>query len=320
MNVNKPIITVVGSYAAGLTMRVKRFPTVGETLMGHSYNQLHGGKGSNQAIGCARLGAQVNFIACIGNDLQGKNALALYKDEKISCDFVKITNHLPTGVGFIIVNENGDNIITLDLGANRELNCEYIEELSGVIASSDVLLIQLEIPTDTVYTAAKIAKKFGVKVILNPAPFQRFSNDIWQYIDIVTPNEKEAKLILGYSPDEEVEIESLAKELVEKTKTDSIITLGGRGVCLSKCSQNTIEKMIPVRTVDVVDSTGAGDTFNAALGVAVAEGMSLNKAIRFASAAATLSVMKYGVIESMPNCHEVADELKAYATFYNAIC
>lgn len=305
----KPVISVVGSYAVGMTMRVGRIPTNGETLIGHSFKQLHGGKGSNQAIGCARMGASVKFISCIGMDAYGEKVLSLYKEEGVDYSHSKFSKSLLTGVGFIIVDDNGNNIITLDPGANNELTPSYIEETKDVIANSNVLLMQLEIPVETVYAAARIAKENGVKVVLNPAPYKRLPEEIWQYVDIVTPNEKEAKLILGYAPDKEVSIEKLAEELIEKGVENVIITLGGRGSFFRCRIKDADIGLTPSKKVDVVDTTGAGDTFNAALGVAIAEGAELKKAISFATTAASLSVMKYGVIESIPYRDEIDNKL-----------
>lgn len=306
----KPVITVVGSYAAGLTMMTRRFPTSGETLMGWNYRQMHGGKGSNQAVECARLGADVNFIACLGKDVMGDSAVDLYRQEGIDCSNVKFSENLPTGVGFIIVNEHGHNIITLDMGANKDLTPGYVQEKEEVIASSDVCLIQLEISPETVAAAASIAAGNGVRVILNPAPYQKLPDTIWNTIDILTPNEKEAKLLLGYGPDEEIGIPELAYGILSKGVNNVIITLGGRGAYYAAGNEGGNCGFIPAKKVNVVDTTGAGDTFSSALGVATSEGKNLHDAVLFASAAAALSVTRYGVIESMPYRGEVEEMLK----------
>lgn len=298
----KPIITVIGSYAVGLTMRVPRFPTEGETLKGHSFKQMHGGKGSNQAIGCARLGAEVNFISCIGRDILGDVALALYKEEGLRTDYIKLSKNYSTGVGFIIVNECGQNIITLDLGANFDLTPEYISSLSHVIDASQIVLMQMEIPSNTIVTTARIASKKGIKTILDPSPYQPLPNEVWENINIITPNEKDAKLILGYDPVEKIDIRKLGHELLEKGVDTAIITLGEKG---SYYTTSEDSGFIPANSTEVVDTTGAGDTFTAALGVAIIEGKNLHEAIQFASYAASLSVSKYGVIEALPNRDDV---------------
>ena len=293
----KPIITVVGSYIVGLTMRTGRFPTAGETLIGHSFSQFYGGKGSNQAVGCARLGANVNFIACIGKDTIGDDALKLYRQENVCAELIKRSDTLSTGVGFVIVDQAGSNMILLDIGANNELNPEYITQMSDIISKSDALLMQLEIPLETVAKAAEIAKKHGVPVILNPAPYQNLPDSIWSDITILTPNEKEAKLITGRSPDDDVSVETLGADILQLGVKTIIITLGEKGAYVAA---KDISFSVPSKTVDVVDTTGAGDTFTAALGVAVSEGKNLSEAVEFAVCASALAVTKYGVIEALP--------------------
>lgn len=308
--VKKQIITVIGSYAVGMTMCTKIFPTAGETLIGHSFKQFHGGKGSNQAVECARLGAEVNFIVCIGKDNFGDGAVKLYQDERINTAFISRSNTLATGVGFITINESGQNIITLDLGANADLTPLYISSMADIISKSDIVLMQLEIPPETVSASIKIAREKGVKTILNPAPYQHLPDNTWAGVTIATPNEKEAKLILNLDPEKKVSIQTLGEGLLNKGIENIIITLGDKGAYFATNSSNTKNELIPVRKVEVVDTTGAGDTFSAALAVAIAEGRSIMDAIKFSCAAATLSVMKYGVIDSMPYRDAVEKELK----------
>jgi len=207
---------------------------------------------------------------------------------------------------------HGENIITLDLGANADLTPEYIASMKNIISNSDIVIMQLEIPPRTVSAAVKIAKEQGVKTILNPAPYQHLPDSTWAGVNIATPNEKEAKLILDLDPEEEVSIATLGEGLLDKGIENVVITLGERGAYFATRNPNTVNELIPVRKVEVVDTTGAGDTFSAALGVAIAEGRSIRDAIKFSSIAAALSVMKYGVIESMPWRDEVEKELKNY--------
>lgn len=294
---NKANISVVGSYAAGLTMKTKRFPSCGETLLGSDFTYMHGGKGSNQAIACARAGAAVSFIACIGNDMYGHNAIELYQKEGISTDNLLISSVSATGVGFILVNENGDNEIVIDLAANNELSTKHIKNCEQAIAASDVLLMQLEIPLDPVSEALNLARKHEVTTILNPAPYQPLTPEILSRCSLVTPNETEAKLILGLDAEADIEIRQLGHGLLQKGVGASVITLGEKGCLITtpdKCEH------IPAFSVPVVDTTGAGDTFTASLGVALAEKATLAEAVRFASAASALSVTKYGVIDSLP--------------------
>ena len=303
----KPTITIVGSYIVGLTMRTGRFPTPGETIIGHSFNQFHGGKGSNQAVGCARLGSNVNFVACIGKDTMGDEALALYRRENVSAEFVRRSGARSTGVGFVIVDQAGSNMILLDIGANNELGPEYAGQMAGVISKSDALLMQLEIPLETVAKAAGIAKKHGVPVILNPAPYQKLPDSIWPDINILTPNEKEAKLITGRTPDADVSVETLGAEILKLGVKTVIITLGEKGAYVATGDSAF---SVPPRKVDVVDTTGAGDTFSAALGVAISEGKPLSEAVKFAVCAAALAVTRYGVIEALPNSQQVEEFIR----------
>lgn len=303
----KPKITVIGSYAVGMTMKTDRFPVCGETRLGSDFQALHGGKGSNQAIEAARLGAIVNFIGCIGKDSFGEKAIELFKEEGINYENVKRSEKFSTGVGFITVDELGHNNIVIDFGANNDISCEDIDKVEAVIASCDILLVQLEICIKAVEHAVKIAKKHGVTVILNPAPFQTLSDKLLQNTDILTPNETEARLILGLRPDEDILEIEIGKKLIDRGVKTAIITLGSKGALIVTKDSNMF---VPVRKVKVVDTTGAGDTFSSSLAIAIAEGRSLREAVEFAGAAASLSVMKYGVVPSLPYREEVENYLK----------
>lgn len=303
----KPKITVIGSYAVGMTMKTDRFPVCGETRLGCDFQELHGGKGSNQAIEAARLGAIVNFIGCIGKDSFGDKAIELFKMEGISYENVKRSEKFSTGVGFITVDELGHNNIVIDFGANNDISCEDIDKVEAVIASCDILLVQLEICIKAVEHAVKIAKKHGITVILNPAPFQTLSDKLLQNTDILTPNETEARLILGLRPDEDILEIEIGKKLIDRGVKTAVITLGSKGALIVTKDSNMF---VPVREVKVVDTTGAGDTFSSSLAIAIAEGRSLREAVEFAGAAASLSVMRYGVVPSLPYREEVENFLK----------
>lgn len=307
MGLNKPVITVIGSYAVGMTMKTDRFPVCGETRLGRDFATLHGGKGSNQAIEAARLGAEVNFIGCVGKDPFGDMAIELFKEEGIHCGNVKRSDKFSTGVGFVIVDETGHNIIVIDFGANNDINREDLDKVEGIIAGSDILLVQLEICMEAVEYAVEIAKKHGIKVVLNPAPFQPVNDKLLSGIDIITPNETEARLLLDLKPDQEVPELEIGKKLLSKGVKAAIITLGSRGAMIITGDYNEV---VPVKDVQVLDTTGAGDTFSASLSVAIAEGKSLRDAVEFAGAAASLSVMKYGVVPSLPYREEVEKFLR----------
>ncbi len=297
-----PAITVIGSYAVGLTMKTLRFPSPGETLVGHDFQVLHGGKGSNQAVACARLGANVRFLACIGRDGFGNGAMDLYATEGIDTGLILRSETLPTGAGFIMVDDLGHNEILIDFGANRGLTPEAVSAAEPCIAQSDAVLLQMEIPLETVFAAAALASDLGRIVLLNPAPYQPLPEEIWQHCTVVTPNEKEARLILGYKPQEEVPVEELGRGLVRKGVRIAVITLGEKGALVAAPD---FMCLIPARPVPVVDTTGAGDAFSAALGVALCEGVGVEDAVRFASQAAAKSVQQYGVIDSLPYRHQL---------------
>lgn len=294
---NDKRIAVIGSYAAGLTMKSSRLPVVGETLIGNSFVQIHGGKGSNQAVACARLGADVDFYTCLGQDVFGESAVKLYKEEGINSDKIKISKTHSTGAGFVMVFDSGDNSILIDFGANNDISEEDIDEIEDVIKSSSVLLLQLEINIIAVKRAIQLANKHGVPVILNPAPFQHMDDEMLRMVDIITPNATEAKLMLGVKPDEDMETEVLCQALRDKGIKNVVLTMGENGAFIYS---DDVKKRIDAMKVDAVDTTGAGDTFNAGLCVALTEGMQLEDAVRYAVTAAGLSVQKYGVVESIP--------------------
>lgn len=307
MGLNKPVITVAGSYAVGMTMKTERFPVCGETRLGRDFATLHGGKGSNQAVEAVRLGAEVNFIGCVGKDSFGETAIELFKEEGMNFENVKRSDKFSTGVGFVVVDESGHNIIVIDFGANNDITREDIDRAEEDIAKSDILLVQLEICIEAVEYIVEVAKKHGVKVVLNPAPFQPLGDKFLSQIDIITPNETEARLLLGLSPECEISELEIGKALLAKGVKTAIITLGSKGAIIVTDEYNEV---VPVKDVKVLDTTGAGDTFSSALSVALAEGKSLRHAVEFAGAAASLSVMKYGVVPSLPYRKEVEKFLK----------
>ena len=199
---NAPKIAVVGSYATGLTMRVERLPSQGETLLGTGYRVDYGGKGSNQAVGCARLGARVSFVAKIGNDAFGEMALELYRDEGIDVSHVAQTGDAPTGVGFIIVDASGNNCITIDPGANELLTADDVSREEAAFDTAKAVLTQLEIPVAAAEAAMARGRVKGAVTILNPAPVRPLPESILQLVDIITPNQSEARVLAGRSPNE----------------------------------------------------------------------------------------------------------------------
>jgi ribokinase len=302
-----PRITVVGSYATGLTMKVDRLPSTGETLLGTGYRVDYGGKGSNQAVGCARLGAQVSFIARIGNDAFAEMALGLYREEKIDVAHVRQTANAPTGVGFIIVEAaSGKNCIVLDPGANELLTAEDVSQSESAFDSSSVVLTQLEIPVAVAGAALSRGRAGGAITILNPAPVRLLPFSILQMVDVLTPNETEANVLAGRSPDAALQREEdavdLARELIGRGVKQVVMTLGEKGALIVTASS---VMHIPAVEMSAVDTTGAGDAFNAGLATALARGTSLEAAVQFAVVTGGLAVTKEGVIPSLPSRDEV---------------
>ena len=298
-----PRITVVGSYATGLTMKVKRLPSTGETLLGTGYRVDYGGKGSNQAVGSARLGANVSFVARIGKDAFGEMALGLYRDEGIDVAHVKQTAAAPTGVGFIIVEAaSGNNCIAIDPGANELLSADDISDCAAAFQSTSVVLTQLEIPVAAAEAALRFGRAVGAITILNPAPVRPLPPSILRLVDVLTPNQVEAKVLTGRSPDDVIEPEQLARELIRSGVKQVVMTLGERGALIVTSSSTT---HVPAISVSAVDTTGAGDAFNAGLAIALASSASLKAAVQFAVVTGGLAVTKEGVIPSLPSQSEI---------------
>jgi ribokinase len=302
-----PRITVVGSYATGLTMKVARMPSMGETILGRGYRVDYGGKGSNQAVGCARLGANVSFIARIGKDTFGEMALRLYREENVDASLVLQTAGAPTGVGFIIVEAaSGNNCITIDPGANELLSPADVRECENAF-DGVVVLTQLEVPVAAAEAAMACGRRRGALTILNPAPVRALEASVLQMVDVLTPNQAEAKVLTGRNPSEEVPPEQLARELLARGVKNVVMTLGEKGALLVNASSS---RHFPAISVTPVDTTGAGDAFNAGLAVALASGASQEEAVEFAVITGGLAVTREGVIPSLPRRSELMDFLE----------
>ena len=302
-----PRIAVVGSYATGLTLKVKRLPSTGETVLASGYRVDYGGKGSNQAVGCARLGMEVAFLASIGKDAFGEMALRLFREEGIDVSFVRQTSERPTGVGFILVEaESGNNCIALDPGANEMLSPADIARCDAALKSAAVVLTQLEISIAAAESALACGRANGATTILNPAPVRPLPGSMMHLIDVLTPNQTEAKVLTGRSPDAAVEPEQVARDLIRAGVRQVVTTLGEEGALIVTASSS---KRVPAIRVQAVDTTGAGDAFNAGLASALACGESLESAVEFAVITGGLAVTRDGVIPSLP---KRADVLQYY--------
>jgi ribokinase len=298
-----PRIVVVGSYATGLTLKVKRLPSPGETVLATGYRVDCGGKGSNQAVGCARLGADVRLVARIGRDNFGEMALRLYREEGIDIAFVRETLEHPTGVGFILVEAGtGNNSIAIDPGANDLLSAEDVTQSDAAFSKAAVVLTQLEIPVDAAEAALTLGRSEGAITILNPAPVRPLPESALRRVDVLTPNQTEGKVLAGRGPEAQAAPEEIARDLVRAGVKNVVMTLGGEGALIVT---PTSTKRVPAVPVTPVDTTGAGDAFNAGLATALASGENLESAVEFAVIISGLAVTKEGVIPSLPTRKDV---------------
>jgi len=295
-------ITVIGSSNTDMVIRTEKLPVPGETILGGTFLMNPGGKGANQAVAAARLGGEITFINKRGNDLFGDQTDGLLIKEGINNQFVVIDTVLPSGVALIIVDSNGENSIVVAPGSNGNL---LPEDIPGKLFDSgrcEILLLQLEIPVLTVeYCAVKASDK-GIKVILNPAPARRLSDNLLKHTWLITPNETEAEILTGIRVCDTASAGLAASSLYDKGVKNVIITMGAAGAFVKSESYTG---MVPGVKVKAVDTTAAGDVFNGALAVALAEGIDLKEAVVFANKAASISVTRLGAQASAPYRNEI---------------
>ena len=300
----KKNVVVVGSINVDLTIKTRRLPRLGETIIGGHFTKGCGGKGANQAIAAARAGAHVNFVARVGNDSYGQYAVTHLTAERIDARFIVHDEESPTGVAFILVDENGENSIVVASGANARLCPKDIQKVDDEISSAEVLLVQLESPIETVHHAIRIAAKSDTLVIMNPAPAQELGSSWLQGIDVITPNRIEAEMLTGMKLTDSASFAAVARRILGFGIPTVIITLGQQGVFLATKSGMSL---IPSYTVEAVDSTGAGDVFSGSLAAFLAEGMPMDEAVKMAIAAASISVTRMGAQMSAPVRSEIED-------------
>ena len=295
-------IAVIGSSNTDMVIKSDRIPVPGETVLGGNFFMNPGGKGANQAVAAARMDGNVTFIAKVGNDLFGKESIANWQKENIDTKHVIIDESNPSGVALIMVDSKGENCISVALGANASLSPKDLQSAKNIIENSDIVLMQLETPLDTITTAAKWAYNKGVKVILNPAPAAKLPFELLQYLYLITPNETEAELLTNIKVTDQVSAKKAADILHLMGVKNVIITMGKKGAYLS-CSR--FNEIIPAYKVTAIDTVAAGDVFNGALAVALSENLDWITAVKLAQKAASISVTRPGAQSSAPYRFEV---------------
>ncbi|EPR9104154.1 ribokinase [Cronobacter sakazakii] len=301
-------LVVLGSINADHILNLEAFPAPGETVTGSQYQVAFGGKGANQAVAAGRSGADIAFIACVGEDDIGERIRQQLSRDNIDVAPVRTVAGESTGVALIFVNGEGENVIGIHAGANAALTPERVNEQREKIANARALLMQMESPVESVIAAARIAHENQTTVILNPAPARALSDELLALVDIITPNETEAEKLTGVKVSDDESAAQAAAVLHQKGIETVIITLGSRGVWLSVNGEG---QRVPGFRVKAVDTIAAGDTFNGALMTALLEGTPMLEAIRFAHAAAAIAVTRPGAQPSVPWRDEIDAFLQA---------
>ena len=295
-------IVVIGSSNTDMVIHSHHIPKPGETILGGKFFMNAGGKGANQAVAAARLGGHVVFICKTGQDIFGEQTKAGFEKEGIITDFMRIDSVNPSGVALITVDHKGENSIVVAQGSNGTLSVADVLEGLNHHANASCLLIQLEIPMETVVFATEFAARNKIKVILNPAPAATLPDGLFPFIDYITPNEIEAEMLTGITVNDEISAAQAARQLVRKGVKTVIITRGAEGALL--LHEDEVHQ-IPVVPVSPVDTTAAGDVFNGALAVSLSEGNAVKDAVAFACRAAALSVTRMGAQTSAPYRNEL---------------
>ncbi len=287
-------IGVVGSINMDMTVRAERIPLKGETVKGENLKYIPGGKGANQAVAMAKLGAEVEMFGCVGDDTAGASLVKNMQETGVETKCIKTVAGTPTGLAMITVGDN-DNTIVVVAGTNDHVDISYVNEVKDSLLECEIVLLQHEIPQETVEYVIELCAENGVKVVLNPGPARPVKQEILEKVTYLTPNEHEAAILFG----DDISFEEMMKKYPEKL----VITQGSRGV--STCLESGEVILVPARKANVVDTTGDGDTLNGAFKIAVTEGMDIAKALAFANTAAGLSTEKFGAQGGMPSRDEV---------------
>jgi ribokinase len=299
---NEKRIIVIGSSNTDMVIQSDKLPLPGETVLGGDLIMNAGGKGANQAVAAAKLGGNVTFIAKVGDDQFGNSAIREFEEVGIDSRYVVKDPERPSGVALIMVDQNGENCISAALGANQSLNAQDIDRAESIFKESSYILVQLEVPLSTIEYASSKAKALDIPVVLNPAPAQPLTNDLYRNVHIITPNETETELLTGIQLDNEEQLKLAGQYFRNKGVSIVIITLGSRGAYVLS---EEVDEIIPGFSAEVKDTTAAGDTFNGALVVALSEGKSIQTAVQFANKAASVSVTRMGAQQSIPLRNEL---------------
>ena len=295
-------VVVVGSANVDMVVKSPRIPRPGETVLGGDFTMVPGGKGANQAVAAARMGGDVTFIARVGADAFGTQALEGFAAEGIRTEYVVRDPEAAHGIALILVDQSGENAIAVASGANARLTAEDVRRAEPAFAECDVVLLQLEVPLPAVEAAAELAKRHGKRLILNPAPYLAVPNTLLAAVDILTPNETEAEMLLGGGEAGLSGVAGTAEELLRRGVGCVIVTLGREGVFVVNPEE---QYHVAGRRVKAVDTTAAGDAFSGALAVTIAEGLEFRAAVKHAVAASALTVTRLGAQSSLPSRAEV---------------
>ncbi|MEI6061579.1 MAG: ribokinase [Bacteroidota bacterium] len=296
-------IVVVGSCNTDMVIKADRLPVPGETILGGTFFMNPGGKGANQAVAASRMGGNVTLISKTGNDVFGKQSVMLYTAENIKTDFIYSDPKHPSGVALITVDSQGENCIVVASGANAYLTPSDIDKASAEIENSDLVLMQLEIPIDTVEYVAEMANKKGIKVILNPAPARALSDNLLKQLYIIIPNKSEAEILSGIKVSD-IESAKQAADIISAKGVDIVvITLGSQGALIKEYKEYLF---VEAFKVDALDTTAAGDTFCGAFCVGLSEGRSIPEAVKLAARAAAITVTRMGAQASIPYRSELS--------------
>ena len=301
-------ICVVGSLNMDLVIKAPRLPAPGETVTGGAFATFHGGKGANQAVAAARLGARVSMVGCVGDDLFGRQLLDGLREDGIDTRAVRVDRGAPSGVALITVDPAGHNTIVVAPGANRRLTVADVDAAGETIGAADVLLTQLEVPMEAVLQAARLARARGRQVVLDPAPATPLPGELYKNVSLLNPNEGEAQWLTGITVDDEAGVHAAAEVLLARGCGAVVIKLGEKGAFIAS---GTTREMVEGVRVQAVDTTAAGDAFAAALAVALAEERDTVAAARFANVVGALSVTRMGAQPSLPSRDEVAALVRA---------